>query len=153
MVLLVALLGAGARAEVAVLDLLDQFGSPGGLNGEGATLQVAIVVSAKRLRRIKPWERALRERDPVVPLVRVADVPTTTPTEYDQVAAKLRKRLPEDVRVLVDLEGRWASTFELDTSVPNLLVFDGGGTLLARHQGMYSKALFDAFYADLESFR
>jgi hypothetical protein len=140
-----------ARAEE--LQLRDQFGVSGGLLRDGSGPQVAIVVSAKRLRRIKPWERALRERDPEVPLVRVADVPRTAPTEYATVAAKLRKRLPEDVSVLVDLEGQWATTYGLDTSVPNLLVFDATGELLARHMGMYSVALFEAFHADLQRAR
>ncbi|TNF81757.1 MAG: hypothetical protein EP301_12245 [Gammaproteobacteria bacterium] len=130
------------------LSLIDQYGEPGGLATD-ADLQVAIVVSAKRLRRLKPWEQAIREIDAEVPIVRVADVPRTSPTEYETVAEKLRKRLPPDVNVLVDLEGVWASAYELDVDVPNVLIFDGAGTLVAVHSGMYKKSFAEALKADL----
>jgi len=132
------------------LELRDQFGVTGGLSEAGALLQLAIVVSAKRLRRIKPWEQAIRGYDEQIPLIRVADVPRSAPTEFEAVAAKLRKRLPEDVNVLIDLQGVWVDRFKLDSSVPNVLVFDGQGRLLSRHAGMYKKALFEALQADLE---
>jgi len=132
------------------LALVDQYGEPGGLATDGDDLQVAIVVSAKRLRRLKPWEQAIREIDGEVPIVRVADVPRTAPTEYETVAEKLRKRLPPDVNVLVDLQGVWASAYELDVNVPNVLIFDGAGTLVAVHSGMYKKSYAEALKADLE---
>lgn len=148
---LLALLAAGAGAvDVEELALTDQFGAAGGLATEQAGLQVAIVVSAKRLRRLKPWEQAIREIDTEVPLVRVADVPRTAPTELDSVAEKLRKRLPEDVNVLIDLSGIWASAYELDVNVPNVLIFNGQGELLSRHSGMYKKSYFEALQADLQ---
>ena len=149
------LLGAsGAHAadseQLARLALMDQFGAPGGLVNDADGLQVAIVVSAKRLRRLKAWEQAIRQIDTDVPIVRVADVPRTAPTEYESVAEKLRKRLPEDVNVLVDLEGVWAETYTLDVNVPNVLIFDGAGTLLATHSGMFKKSYAEALEADLD---
>jgi hypothetical protein len=149
--MLVVLPGSvAANDSVAGLALRDQFGDVVGLEDGTSGLQVAIVVSAKRLRRIKPWEQALKGYDGDLPVIRVADVPRTAPTEYETVAETLRKRLPEDVNVLVDLEGLWASRFELDTSVPNVLIFNGSGELLSAHRGMYKRALFEGVEADLQ---
>ena len=140
-------------AEVAVdpeqLTLIDQFGEAGGLATNVDGLQVAIVVTAKRLRRLKSWEQAIREIDSEVPIVRVADVPRTAPTEYESVAEKLRKRLPPDVNVLVDLDGIWATAYALDVNVPNVLIFNGTGTLVAVHSGMFKKSYAAALKADL----
>jgi hypothetical protein len=77
-------------------------------------------------------------------------VPRTAPTEYETVAARLRKRLPEDLNVLVDLDGVWAKHFELDSSAPTVLVFSPSGQLEASHHGMHSRERFDALEADLE---
>ncbi len=131
------------RAETAVL--LDQFGVPGSLAENAGSVQVVIVVSAKRLRRIKPWERALREQFGDLPVLRVADLPRTSSATHEQVAGKLAKRLPPDLSVLIDLEGRWAGTHGLDTSVPNLLLFAGNGQLIAREAGMFSASGFAEF--------
>ncbi len=133
------------------LSLIDQFGETGGLATDAAGLQVAIVVSAKRLRRLKAWEQAIREIDTEVPIVRVADVPRTAPTEYESVAEKLRKRLPPDVNVLVDLQGVWAAAYALDVNVPNVLIFDGSGALLAVHSGMFKKSYAESLQADLQT--
>ncbi len=138
--------------DVDALALKDQFGETAGLAaGGGDALQIAIVVSAKRLRRIKPWEQAIRRIDKAVPVIRVADIPRTAPTEYEVVAAKLKKRLPEDLPVLIDLAGVWMTAFDLDTSVPNVLIFDASGALLARHSGMYRANRFAALEADLRT--
>ncbi len=74
--------------------------------------------------------------------MRVADVPRTSPTDYERVAEKLRKRLPPDVPVGIDLEGAWADALGLDTSVPNVLVFDSSGQLAHRQSGMYRKSSY-----------
>lgn len=140
---------ANAEVNPVRLTLFDQFGETGGVATDADGLQVAIVVSAKRLRRLKPWERAIREIDTEVPIVRVADVPRTAPTEYENVAEKLRKRLPPDVNVLVDLNGVWASAYGLDVNVPNVLIFDAAGTLVAVHSGMFKKSYAEALAADL----
>lgn len=115
-----------------------------------AGLQVAIVVSAKRLRRLKAWEQAIRAINADLPLVRVADIPRTAPTEYESVAEKLRKRLPPDLPVLIDLDGVWASAYGLDVNVPNVLIFDGTGALLSSHAGNYRPADFAVLEAALQ---
>jgi len=152
--LLIFLSSVSLAAQIGVTDavapLRDQFGVAGGLAQHSGQVQVAIVVTAKKLRRLKPWERALRENYPDLPVLRVADVPVTAPTEHEQVAEKLRKRLPEDVVVLIDLDGAWSQRYQLDVSVPNLLVFDAGGELRSVHSGLYKSALFAAFQQDLE---
>lgn len=145
-----------SATNLEALKLRDQYGivrgligGDGGLGPTPPPVQIAIIVSAKRLRRIKPWEQAIRRIDEQVPLIRVADVPQTAPTEYESVAAKLEKRLPEDFPVLIDLDGVWSRTFQLDSSVPNLLIFDVRGAVVARHAGMYTRKLFEAFESDL----
>jgi hypothetical protein len=130
--------------------LKDQHGNSGGLDRQSSQIQIAIVVSAKRLRRIKPWEKALFEYDDSLQVIRVADVVQSTPVQYQQVADKLRKRLPEDVNVLIDVDGIWVKAFDLDSSHPSVLIFDGAGRLLAKHEGMYKRRLFPALQADLE---
>lgn len=130
--------------------LRDQHGFSGGLDKQSSQIQIAIVVSAKRLRRIKPWEKALLEYDDGLRLIRVADVPQSTSVQYQQVADKLKKRLPEDVNVLIDLDGLWVGAFDLDSSHPSVLIFSQAGRLLAQHEGMYKKKLFAALLADLE---
>ena len=51
--------------------------------------------------------------------------------------------------MLVDLQGVWAAAYALDVNVPNVLIFDGAGTLLAVHSGMFKKSYVDALTADL----
>ena len=92
----VALLLLAAPVAGDPLTLTDQHGRAYGLDEHADAVQVAIVVSARRLRRIKPWERAIRERYGDIPVLRVAHVAPTAPTEVEQVAAKLGKRLPPD---------------------------------------------------------
>lgn len=142
---LLSLLAAAATAAPPAAELPtlpDQYGEPVGLEAGRGDVQLAIVVSARRLRRIKPWEKALRQEFPDLVLLRIADVPRTSPTAYDSVAQKLRRRLPPDVHVGIDLDGRWAQTFGLDTSIPNLLLFDRSGKLLYQQSGMFKKSRF-----------
>lgn len=142
----------GALAGPAAGDLpalRDQFGEPVTLDAAAGRVQVAIVVSARKLRRIKPWEKAMRGEFPDLVVVRIADVPRTSPTDYDRVAEKLRKRLPPDVPVGIDLDGAWADALGLDTSVPNVLVFDSSGRLAYRQSGMYKKSRYEPLHAAL----
>lgn len=149
---LISLASAGGSASAdPMVELMDQFGEARSLAQHLGEVQLAIVVTAKRLRRLKPWEREIRERYPELALLRVADVPRTSPTEFPRVAEKLRKRLPDDVAVLIDLEGNWASYFDLDVSVPNVLIFDREGALISAHAGMYKKPLLEAVLNDLDA--
>lgn len=150
-----ALLAIGSLAATAaprvdeLPTLLDQFGEPVSLDADSVEVQVAIIVSAKRLRRIKPWEKALREEFPGLVVVRIADVPRSSPTEYETVAKKLRKRLPEDVNVGIDLEGLWADALGLDTSVPNILLFAASGELVYQQSGMFKKSRYPSLQGAL----
>lgn len=129
--------------------LSDQFGNEIGLADDAGRVRVAIVVSARKLRRIKPWEKAMREEFPELVVIRIADIPRSSPTTYDNVAKKLRKRLPEDVPVGIDLEGQWADALGLDTSVPNVLVFDADGKLTYQQSGMYKKSKYPSLQGAL----
>jgi hypothetical protein len=142
--------GAFALNAASLPALPDQFGDEViALNPE-PTVRVAILISAKRLRRIRKWETALRERFPGLMIFRVADVPRSAPTDYEDVAETFRKRLPEDLAVGIDLDGRWAAALNVDTSVPNILVFDANGELDAVHSGMFDDKLFAQAAADID---
>jgi len=141
---------AGAFNGNSLPAVIDQFGQPVSLSDSEPTVRVAILVSAKRLRRLRKWETALRNRFPQLDILRVADVPRDAPTRYEDVAEVFRKRLPEDVGVGIDLAGDWASQLEVDPSVPNILVFAGSGDLEAVHSGMFSNALFAEAAADID---
>ncbi len=134
---------AGPAPDLAALELRDQYGTTDNLAAHRGEVVVAFVVTARRLRNIKPWEEALRERHAGLAFVRVADVPDERPASHDEVAAKLRKRVPEDVPVLIDLERAWATALDLDTQRPNVLVFDPRGRLAASVRGLLEPALVD----------
>lgn len=145
----VALAALAAPNAADLPSLPDQFGNDVSLDTDAGRVRVAIVVSARKLRRIKPWEKAMREEFPDLVVIRVADVPRSSPTDYDNVAEKLRKRLPEDVPVAIDLEGEWATALGLDTSVPNVLVFDADGKLAYQQSGMYKKSKYPSLQGAL----
>ena len=144
-------LAAQAAVDPLPPPLPDQFGELGGLDMRSTAEQLVIVVSAKRLRRLKPWERELRERYPDLDIVRVADVPVSGSADTEAVAAKLRKRLPDDVAVLMDMNGVWAQAFQLDTSVPNLLLFSSQLELLVQHAGFYKRADFERIHKEFDA--
>jgi hypothetical protein len=130
--------------------VIDQFGKPVSLSDAEPGVRVAILVSAKRLRRLQKWETALRKRFPELAILRVADVPRDAPTRYEDVAEAFRKRLPEEVGVGIDLAGDWAGQLNVDPSVPNILIFASSGDLEAVHSGMFSNALFAQAAADID---
>lgn len=126
---------------VSGLRLRDQYGVEDSLDAHRGRTVVVIVVDAKRLRTVKAWERELRERFDSLDYLRVAVVPADPPTTWERVADKLREQVPEGVPVLIDLDRRWATELELDTSRPNLLVVDAGGRLAASFAGRHDPAL------------
>ena len=101
---------------------------------------LAIVVSGRKLRLVKGWEEGLRESYPQLVSMRVADIKDEPRPSQDQVAEKLRKRAPENVSILIDLENHWATNYGLDTEEPCLLLFDRDGKLVAQFRGRASKA-------------
>lgn len=112
---------------------------------------VVMVVTAKRLRNLRPWERDLRDRFDALDIVRIADVPEDSTATLEQVSAKLRERVPDDVPVLIDIDRRWAGELGLDTSRPNILVLDRRGVLVAAVQGRHDPELAAEVSAAIES--
>jgi hypothetical protein len=127
---------AAATAAAGAV-LRDQFGQPDSLTAHAGRPQVVLVVSARRLRRLKEWEVELDRRLDGVGFLRVADVPAEdgTPPTFDEVASRLRKHVPRSVRVLVDTERHWAGPLGLDTREVNVLAFDAYGRVVAQVRG------------------
>ncbi len=130
------------------VEFVDQFGARDSLSAHLGSPTVVMVVTARRLRNLKPWERDLRERFENVDIVRIADVPDDSKATVDEVASKLRERVPEGVQVLIDMDRRWAKALDLDTGRPNLLLFDSDGVLLAAHHGRHDAELAAEVVAD-----
>jgi hypothetical protein len=108
---------------------------------------IVIVVAAKRLRLTKAWEIAIREELDDIEMVRIADLEPGV--DLDEVRSKLKRRIPDEIDLLLDPKSSWATTLELDASQPNLLLLlpDGSVQLLAR--GRYSPERLDQLLAAL----
>jgi len=129
------------QGMIATLELRDQFGNTDSLASHRGAPVVVVVVSVRRLAMIEQWERDLSERVPGMRFLNVADLPTDVPVDLDRTAATLRKRVPAGVAVLMDPAHAWATTFALDTTLPNLLVFDRSGQLTAQFRGRWTAEL------------
>ncbi len=130
--------------------LRDQHGRTSTVAGHRDHVAVVMVITASRLRHLKVWQRDLQERFEAVRYVLIADVPSDPPVTWERVAEKLVRRVPEEVSVWIDLERRWASELELDTSRPNLLLFDRDGKLTARFEGRKNEVLLERVSLALE---
>jgi len=128
-------------STIATLELRDQFGKTDSLASQRGAPVIVVVVSVRRLAMIEQWERDLRERVPGLHFLNVADLPADAPVDLERTAATLRKRVPAGVAVLMDPARQWATTFALDTTLPNLLVFDSSGQLTARFRGRWTAEL------------
>jgi hypothetical protein len=140
----------GGIEPLAGLRLADQYGELHSLGEHRGQVVVVMVVSAKRLRNIKPWERRLRERFDELHYLRIADVPADSKAARDAVASKLIERVPEGVSVLIDMDRQWADQLGLDTARPNLLIVDPEGSLVASFRGLHSPQLEAAVIHHLE---
>jgi len=129
------------ESPISALELRDQFGNTNSLLSQRGSVVVVVVVSVRRLAMIERWERDLSQRVPGIRFLNIADLPDDAPVDSGRTAATLRKRVPDSVPVLMDLDRRWATTYGLDTTLPNLLVFDAEGDLLARFRGRWTKEL------------
>ncbi len=138
-------------AELAGLELPDQFGGRDSLMAHQGSALVAVVVNVRRLALIETWERDLSLRIPGIRFLNVADLPSAGVVDLERTAATLRRRVPAEVPVLMDVERHWATLLELDTELPNLLVFDAGTRLVARFRGRWSEALARDVVAAIES--
>jgi hypothetical protein len=131
-----AVAAAQGRAAALAARLRDQHGRPGGFEPAGRQATVVFVVSAARLKRLRDWEAPLRRRFEGLRFVRVADVPLSLPPgRYEDVAERLRRHVPPEVSVLIDVDRVWATGFEIDTREVNLLVFDEQGDLTGQISG------------------
>jgi hypothetical protein len=139
-----------AVAEVSELSLRDQYGFEDSLAAHHGRVVVVMVVTAKRLRNIKPWESALRQQIEGVEYLRITDVPEETAAGHEQIADKLSERVPEGVSVLIDLERRWATALGLDTDRPNILLIDADGRLVETFRGKYNPDLAAAVIEELK---
>ena len=145
---------AGSPRDVgslASLVLRDQRGRPDSLRAHRGHVVLVTVVHVKRLRKVRGWEEAIHERlGDRVQYLRIADVPRKPAVSYEDVATKLRDRVPDEVSVLIDLEQRWATSLGLDTDQPNLLVFDRAGRLVSSYRGRPDELLVTYVARDLE---
>ena len=121
--------------------LPDQYGTDSGLVDYSGEAVLAIVVSARKLRQIERWEQKLRAQLPQLQSLRVADINEQPAPSQDQVATKLRQRVPEGVSVQIDLQSLWATQYALDTSEPCLLLFDSAHNVVAQYRGRARDAL------------
>lgn len=129
---------AGNVPRALTAQLVDQHGRTDSIAAHEGEPRVVFVVSAQRLRRLRDWEQELDRRLSGIRFLRVADVPSQSqepPARYEDVAATLRKRVPEAVSVLIDTERRFARDFELDTLEVNLLLFDAKGGWIGHLRG------------------
>jgi len=130
-----------SESPILNLELDDQFGNTNSLLRQRGKAVVVVVVSVRRLSMIERWERDLTQRVPDIRFLNVADLPGDVPVDAERTAATLRKRVPAGIAVLMDTDRRWATTYALDTKLPNLLVFDAEGRLLARFHGRWTAEL------------
>jgi hypothetical protein len=121
-----------ASTPAAPAALRDQFGRVDSLAAHGGAPLVAMVVTARRLRALKGWEIDLRRRFEGLTFLRVVEVPAQPPVTFEDVARKLRDRVPREVPILVDLDRTWAAAYGLDDGEVNLLIFDARGRLVSR---------------------
>jgi hypothetical protein len=127
--------------EMSHVKFRDQYGHEECLADHRGTVVVVMVVTAKRLRNIRPWERDLRQHFERIDYLRITDVPEDSPASYEQIAAKLTERVPDGVSVSIDRDRLWATTLGLDTQRPNLLLIDADGRLVETFHGKHSPEL------------
>jgi len=132
---------------VASIQLVDQLGRADALERHRGRPVLAMVVEAGGLRQLRAWEIALRDRLPDLDFFRVADVPRGRGITRQKVLDRLGGRVPDEVSILIDMEGRWAGALGLDTSTPNLLLFDARLELAHVFQGRQTGPMVDRVVA------
>jgi len=154
--IMVLLLCATAIASAADTDqapaLQDQYGSLGELSDFSDQAVLAIVVSTRKLVWIRRWEAAIRAELPGLVSIRIADVNDQPPPSYADVADVLRKRAPEGVSVLIDMQNHWAENYDLDTSETCLVLFDSNHDVVAKFRGRPKGELVEEVMAVLRDY-
>lgn len=139
-VLVAALTLSAAAHAVSDIVLTDQHGGEDSLGAHRGEVVLVFIVTATGLLNTKFWEEDLREQVEDVTYLRVADIPEEPPVTFERVALKLKIVAPAQVPVMVDMERQWARALDLDTAVPNLLLFNREGQLAARYRGRWHPA-------------
>lgn len=129
----------------------DQHGRERSLADQAGYPVVALVVTVGRLRHIRGWEVDLRRRFGELRFVRAAHVPEQQGTTRESVAKALRGRVPDDVPVMIDMHGAWASAYGLDPREVNLLLFDRSGNHVWSFRGRRDGRSVARVAAEIES--
>lgn len=129
--------------DAASVVLVDQLGREDALERHRGHPVLAMVVEVGGLRKLRSWEQALRERLPDLDFFRVADVPQGRGITRERILDRLEGRVPEEISILIDMEGRWARDLDLDTSRPNLLLFDADLEVTQQFRGGPSDTMVD----------
>ena len=150
--LLAGVVPAGASGAIAgPPPLADQNGKQDSLEAHHGHAVVVLAVSAERPRELPAWEAELRARFDGLDFIRVVNIPQHPGIRPEGVARSLRGKLPQDVSVLIDMDGVWASTYDLDTSEMNVVLFDRDGRLVARFRGRREAALTERISEEIEA--
>jgi hypothetical protein len=152
LLILFGLVAAGSAGAGQPPVLQDQYGDSGSLSDYPGEPVLAIVTSARKLRWIGKWEETIRPELPELVSIRIADVTDQPRPGYEEVAKKLRQRIPEGVSVLIDIQNFWASAYELDTDEPCLLLFDSDHNVVATFRGRPKGKLVDAVMVALREY-
>jgi len=83
---------------------------------------------------------------------KVADITDKPPPTHEKVVGLLQKRVPPEVPVLIDMDNSWATTYELDTKEPCLLLFDADHQLVAEFRGRPKGKLVEEVIAALDNY-
>lgn len=129
----------------------DQHGREHSLADQAGQPVVALVVTVGRLRHIRGWEVDLRRRFSDLRFVRAAHVPQEQGTTRESVAKALRGRVPDDVPVMIDMHGAWASAYGLDPREVNVLLFDRSGNRVWSFRGRRDGRSVARVAAEIES--
>lgn len=133
--IIVSLLACTAATAAAPPALPDQLGGSGSLNDYSGQPVLAIVASGRKLRWIGQWEKAIRAQVPELVSLRVADITADPKPAETEVAAILRERAPPGISILIDMQNQWATTYQLDTGEPCLVLFDAEHSVVAKFRG------------------
>jgi hypothetical protein len=133
--MLMAWLACTGAAAATPSALQDQYGSNGSLSDFAGQPVLAIVTSRRKLPWIGRWEKTIRPELPQLNSIRIADITDEPRPTEARVAEMLRKRAPENVSILIDLQNQWASIYELDTTEPCLVLFDSDHKVVAKFRG------------------
>ena len=142
LILLLVLGSALSHAETAIPpELTDQYGKPYSYESMSGQPLLLIIADARKLRWIGSWEKKLRRKLPELRSYRVSGVLKTPTPTVDEVAKVLRRWVPENVPIAIDINNYWATRFMLDIDQPCLVLLNANGEVVAKWRGRPKKAL------------